>query len=304
MLRFDGRVAVITGAGRGLGRAYALLLASRGASVVVNDADLLTDGSGRAGSGCAADVAAEIENAGGRAVSNRHSVADRGAAEALIETAIDVFGRVDILINNAGIQVSGPFPTLDDALFRKVMDVHFFGSVDLCREAWPHLLAAGQGRIVNTVSAAVFGKAHYAAYGAAKGALLAFTRALAEEGAPHGIKVNAIAPLAGTRMALETLPDDVAALMRLRMPVETPAAIVGYMAHECCAFTGEAITGCAGRASRFLLGEVEGFHDPALTPELVAENLDRIVTGEGFHAWPNTDASSGHQRALMAEGRE
>lgn len=299
MLNFAGRVAIVTGAGRGLGRSYAMLLASRGASLVVNDADSSTDGATHAGTACAEDVVAEIVRAGGTAIANDRSVADPGAADAIVNAAIAAFGRLDIVVNNAGIQVAGPFPALDDADFRRVMDVHFFAAVDLCRAAWPHLIGSGCGRIVNTVSAAIFGKAHYTAYGAAKGAVLSFTRALAEEGRAHGIKVNAIAPLAGTRMAVETLPEEVARMMRERMPADRVAAIVAYMAHVDCAFSGEAITGCAGRASRVLMGEVDGFHDPGLTPEMVAAHLGRIITTDGFHAWPNTDASSGHQRALM-----
>lgn len=297
--RFDGKVAIVTGAGRGLGRAHSVLLARRGAAVIVNDFDASTDGSMRGAGSVAEQVVEEIRAAGGRAIADTRSVAADGTAAALVDMALSTFGRLDIVVNNAGINVFKPFSTLSREELHRVMDVHFFGTAYLCQAAWPHLIAAGQGRIVNTVSAAAFGKADYGIYGAAKGAIFVLTRALAEEGAPLGIKVNAVAPLAISRMASDSLPPAVVAQMERQMPADLVAPIVGLMAHEGCPFTGEVITGCGGRASRWLFGEVDGFHDPQLSIESLVANLDSVITERDFHAWSNTGASSDHQRAML-----
>jgi NAD(P)-dependent dehydrogenase (short-subunit alcohol dehydrogenase family) len=299
--RFDDRVAIVTGSGRGLGRAYALLLASRGASVVVNDYDAPVNGDGRAEPGAAEAVVDEIRAAGGRAVANTGSVAADDTADALVDAAVSSFGRVDIVVNNAGIQVAGPFAELTHEQLRRVMDVHFFGTAFLCQAAWPHLVDAGNGRIVNTVSAAVFGTARYGAYGAAKGAIFSLTRALAEEGAPVGIKVNAVAPLAGTRMALSN-PDrdpEQAEMMARQMPADLVAPIVGVMAHVDCPFTGEVFSGASGRAARWLLGEVGGFHDPQLDVERLADNLATAMDEQRFQAVANTGEWSAFHRANL-----
>lgn len=199
-LRFDGRVAIVTGAGGqepSLGRSHAKLLAQRGAKVVVNDLGVGPDGRNilRAN---AEQVADEICTAGGEAVADLHSVADEDGARRVVQTALDVWGRVDILVNNAGVCFMAHFDEISDADIRNVIDVHLMGTVWMCRAAWPHMRDAGYGRIVNTTSGAMFGLENLSIYGAAKGGIFGLTRGLAVEGAPLGIKVNALGPAANT----------------------------------------------------------------------------------------------------------
>ncbi len=297
--RFDNRVAIVTGAGRGLGRAQALLLASRGAAVVVNDFGCSTEGEGGGDPEPARAVVAEIQSAGGSAIADWHSVADEQGIRALVETAVSKFGRLDIVVNNAGINIVRPFHEMSTEELRRLMDVHYFGPAFMARFAWPHLSVSGKGRIVNCVSGAVFGLADYGGYGAAKGAVFVLTRALAEEGKQVGIKVNAFGPYAGTRLANASLAPEIARLMDKRQPPSLVAPIIGYMAHDDCAFTGEVLTGSAGRVSRWRLGEVDGFADPELSIESIANNLDAIITEEKFHPWANAEESSAHQWALL-----
>jgi NAD(P)-dependent dehydrogenase (short-subunit alcohol dehydrogenase family) len=176
-IRFDGKVAVITGAGRGIGRAYAALLSERGAAVVVNDLGCSSFG---VGAGIVADEVVEaIRSRGGKAVANYAAVDSEAGAGSIVRAALDAFGRIDILINNAGIQHPKPFPELTLDVYRKVMDVHFLGTVMVTQATWPHLVKQGYGRVINTVSTTIYGLPHWTAYAAAKGALFAFTRTLA-----------------------------------------------------------------------------------------------------------------------------
>ncbi len=277
MLRFDGRVAIVTGAGRGIGRAHALLLAQRGAAVVVNDLGADLDGSG--GSHSPADeVVAEIVAGGGRAVSNFSSVADPAGAAAIVASALESFGRLDIVINNAGFEAPVPFGESTEADLRRHLDVHLFGSFGVTLAAWPHLVASGAGRVVNTTSATIFGMANRTSYGTAKGAIMAFTKSLAVDGEPHGIKVNAIAPAAGTRMADGSdTPDAVKTLMREHMPPHLVAPAVAFLVHESCTLTGEVISVGGGRVGRITLCENAGFTDPDLSPESIAANLESVL---------------------------
>ncbi|MGR6998283.1 SDR family NAD(P)-dependent oxidoreductase [Yinghuangia aomiensis] len=196
-LRFDGRVAVVTGAGRGLGRAYAHLLAARGASVVVNDLGVTTQGApsheDRAGT-----VAAEITAAGGDAVPNRDTVATPEGGQALIGTALDAYGRIDILVNNAGPQGGGLFDTVTDEQIDTPLRPHLHGAFHVTRPAWRAMCEQGYGRVVMTSSQAVLGIPGSGPYSAAKGGIVGLTNTLALEGARHGIRVNAVLPTAGT----------------------------------------------------------------------------------------------------------
>src|SRR5579871_4825453 len=189
-LRFDGRTAIVTGAGGNpsLGRSHALLLAARGANVVVNDIGVLPSALGYEGIASAEAVAEEIRAAGGRAIADSHSVTDEDGTRAMVDAALAAFGSVDILVNNAGICPVVSFEEMTAADFRTTVEINLFGTVNLCRAAWPHMKAAGYGRIVNVSSGSMSGYAWQTAYAAAKGGVFSFTRALAVEGAPHGIK--------------------------------------------------------------------------------------------------------------------
>jgi NAD(P)-dependent dehydrogenase (short-subunit alcohol dehydrogenase family) len=197
---FEGRVAVVTGAGRGIGRAHALLLAERGASVVVNDLGGSMEGVG-ADSGPASVVAAEIAATGGAAVADTSDVASEAGAQALVDTAVARFGRLDILVNNAGIIRWAGFPEADADNLASHLAVHLGGSFNTARAAWPRMVEQGYGRIVMTTSSGVFGLPTNLAYATAKAAVIGLTRSLNTAGAAHGIKINLIAPAAMTRMA-------------------------------------------------------------------------------------------------------
>lgn len=276
MLRFDGRVALVTGAGRGLGRAHALFLASRGAAVVVNDLGSAGNGDG-ASNQPAREVVAEIVAAGGQAVASFASVAD--APEAIVETALERFGRLDVVVNNAGFNRAAAIddPDLLEQV-RRHMSVHFFGTVGVTAAAWPHLVRSGSGRIVNTVSPTVFGLAQQAPYVAAKGAILALTRSVALEGTPVGIRVNAIAPTAATRMSDEMeAPDEIKQWLRDTMPTSLVSPLVAYLAHEECGVNGESLLVAGGKVQRMTLGHNDGFVDASLTPESIQAHLEEIL---------------------------
>src|SRR3984957_18155743 len=204
-LGFDGKVAIVTGAGGGLGKQHALLLASRGARVVVNDLGGSLSGEGT-DKGPADAVAREIRDLGGEAVSDNNSVSTPEGGEAIVQTAIDAFDRVDIVVNNAGILRDKTFQNMTPELLEPVLDVHVKGAFYVTQAAWLHFRDQGYGRIVNTSSnSGILGNFGQSNYGTAKMGLVGFTRVLANEGAKYNIKVNAIAPVAGTRMTAELL---------------------------------------------------------------------------------------------------
>lgn len=288
-MRFDGQVVVVTGAGRGIGRGHALLLAARGASVVVNDAGVNPDGTG-ASSTPAEDVVAEITAMGGTAVANAESITSEAGASAIVAAAIDNFGRIDAVINNAGIYRGQTIDAFDFDTFRRHLDVHVLGAALVLRAAWPHL-AATNGRIVNTMSASIFGMEPYSAYIAAKGGVLGLTKALAVEGRAVGIKVNCVAPAAATRMmftAMPDLPDEVADHFRTLMPPEAIAPVAAYLAHQDCAISGECLAVGGGRVTRYILGETPGITRPSLTPEIIRDELAAIMDTQGYQMWPDT----------------
>lgn len=198
-LRFDGKVAVVTGAGRGIGAAYASLLAARGARVIVNDIGTSRFGHG-ADSSPAAEQASLIRRAGGVAEPDTSDISTPGGALSLVKHAVSSFGRLDIAVNNAGIYWTDSFPDIDPTDLQRQLAVHVGGSFNVARAAWPHLRASGTGRMVMTTSTGALGSADLISYGSAKAAVLGLGRALAMAGQPHGIKVNVIAPMAMTRM--------------------------------------------------------------------------------------------------------
>ena len=221
---FKGRVAIVTGAGGGLGREHALALAARGAKVVVNDLGGARDGSGGSLSAAQA-VVEEIRAAGGEAIANGASVTDWDAVQAMVQQAVDAWGRVDILVNNAGILRDKSFAKMDLADFRLVLDVHLMGAVHCTKAVWPHMVAQQYGRIVMTTSSSgLYGNFGQSNYGAAKLALVGLMQTLSLEGAKHDIRVNSLAPTAATRMTEDLLPP--AVLQALQPQAVVPAMLV------------------------------------------------------------------------------
>jgi len=270
-LGFDGKVAIITGAGGGLGRSHALELAKRGALIVVNDLGGSTDGEG-ASHTAAQKVVDEIKAAGGEAVANYDSVATPEGGESIVQTAIDSFGRVDIIINNAGILRDASFKNMTKEMLEPIIDVHLKGAFYVTRPAWQLMRDQGYGRIINTSSGAgVFGNFGQTNYGAAKMGLVGFTRVLAVEGAKNNIKANAIAPVAKTRMTEELLGP-----VADKLAPEFVTPIVTYLAHESCPVTGEVYSVGGGRVARVFIGVTPGYTDPQLTPESVRDHFDQI----------------------------
>lgn len=276
-LRYDGKVAVVTGAGQGLGRSHALFLAARGAKVVVNDLGGATDGSG-ASQTPAQKVCDEIRAAGGEAIPSYDSVSTEAGAQAIIGTAIDAFGRIDILVNNAGILRDKAFKNATEAEIRPVIDVHLYGTLWCTRAAWNPMLEQGYGRVINTTSAAgLFGNFGQTNYGAAKMGIVGFSHAAAIEGAKANVKVNVIAPAARTRMTEELLGP-----MAEKLKPEQVTPVVGYLAHESCEVSGEIYSCGGGRVGRIFVGAVPGYFNPQLTAEDVHENLAAIRDTSSF----------------------
>ena len=276
-LGYDGRVAVVTGAGGGLGRRHALLLASRGARVVVNDVGGSIRGEG-ADEGPAARTAAEIEDLGGVAVPDTSSVATPEGGEAVVRTALEAFGRIDIVINNAGILRDKAFHNLTPELLEPVLRVHLEGAFWVTRPAWVHMRAQGYGRVVFTTSSSgILGNFGQSSYGAAKTGLVGLTRVLSIEGAGHGIRVNAIAPLARTRMTEEVLGG-----FADRLDPALVSPVVAWLCHEECPVSGEVFAAGGGRVSRLFTGLTPGYFDPHLTVESVRDNFDVVRAEEGY----------------------
>lgn len=270
-LRFDDRVAVITGGGRGLGREYALLLASRGAKVVVNDPGGSLTGDG-ADAAPAQQVADEITAAGGVAVANTDSVATPEGGRAIIDAAVSVFGRVDILIHNAGTVRRGSLRELSYQDFDAVLDVHLRGGFHVVRQAFPLMCDNGFGRIVLTSSiGGLYGNHNVANYGVAKAGLIGLSNVAALEGAAHNVTCNVVVPSAVTRMA-----EGIDTSAYPPMGPELVAPTVAWLSHESCSLTGEMLVAIGGRVARAFIAETAGVYRPAWSVEDVAENIDAI----------------------------
>ncbi len=299
-LRFDGRVAVVTGAGRGIGRAYARLLAERGASVVVNDLGGTKEGEG-SDPGPARDVATQIELAGGTAVADTNDVATEEGGRSLIATAVDAFGRIDIVVNNAGNIRWGGLPEAGLDNLDSHLAVHVRGSFNTTRGAWSRMVDQGYGRVVLTTSAGIFGLADNLGYATAKAAVIGMAHSLSVAGAPHGIKVNLIAPNAWTRMGAHP-SDGLDALNRpapVLMEPDLVAPMASYLAHETCQVSGRIYLGGAGRFARVFIGVTEGFVAPDEHPTMedVAANWSVINDETDYYVPGDVPDWSAHYMA-------
>ncbi|HEY9067801.1 MAG TPA: SDR family NAD(P)-dependent oxidoreductase [Burkholderiaceae bacterium] len=277
-IRFDGRVAIVTGAGGGLGRQHALALAARGAKVLVNDLGGSVDGNGGAGTAAQA-VVDEIRAAGGEAIANGASVTDAPAVQAMVEQALAAWGRVDILVNNAGILRDKSFGkmTLDD--FRLVVDVHLMGAVNCTKAVWETMRAQNYGRIVMTTSSSgLYGNFGQANYGAAKMALVGLMQTLSIEGAKNDIRVNCLAPTAATRMTENLMPE---AVLKLLQPEVVTPGLIALVAED--APTRAILCAGAGAFERAHITLTPGVFigAPADAAEQVAAQFDELSEREG-----------------------
>jgi NAD(P)-dependent dehydrogenase (short-subunit alcohol dehydrogenase family) len=275
-LRFDDRVVIITGAGRGLGREYARSLAARGAKVVVNDIGQCEE----PGSEPAQHVADEIRAQGGCAVSDRNSVTTPQGGAAVVSTALDTFGRLDAVVNNAGIIRRQEFADVTPDAFDATLAVHLKGTIHVIQPAWEYMRSHGGGRLVVTTSASgLVGNPAATSYGSAKAGLVGLTKVLAQEGAAFGIRVNCIAPLALTRMTESIVAPG---WVPSNLSPALVAPVVAWLAHDECSVTGEVFSAGGGRVARYFTGLTRGFQTPDLTPELVRDNLDSILSEDGY----------------------
>lgn len=275
-LRFDGRVAIVTGSGRGLGREYALLLARLGAAVVINSTKEET----------ARETLNEIIESGGKAIAHIGNVGDRATADAMVQAAVDSFGRIDIVINNAGITNTTFFEDLSAPDFWNMLDVHIGGSWNVTQAAWPYMKKQRYGRVIMTTSLMMLGMETQSAYGTAKMGLLGLTKAIALEGIEHNIHVNSLAPSGYTPLAERTLQNEqVLNEMKKFMPAAEVAPTVLWLAHEDCMVNGESFTAQGRLVSRLFLAETPGFHGSATGDwnlEVVRDNWDKVVEETGY----------------------
>jgi NAD(P)-dependent dehydrogenase (short-subunit alcohol dehydrogenase family) len=278
-LRFDGRVAIVTGAGRGLGRAYAHLLAAKGAVVVVNDLGGSAFGEGSS-PGPATQCVEEITANGGRAFVNSGDVSSEEDMHALVDDTIRRFGRIDIVVNNAGIARARTFDQMTRQDFDQMVRVHLTGTWQVTHAVWPHLVERGYGRIVMTSSAGMMGVSAMSHYGAAKGGIFSLMKSLSIEGSAHGITVNGLWPSAQTPLVTalhgesETRPDVLAP--DWDRPPELVAPVVAWLAHEECGVTGELFHASTGFVGRVFVCHGPGYDDPGLTTESVRDHWAAI----------------------------
>ncbi len=291
---FKGRVAIVTGAGGGLGRQHALALAARGAKVVVNDLGGARDGSGHSMTAAEA-VVAEIHAAGGEAIANGASVTDWEAVQAMVQQTLDTWGRIDILVNNAGILRDKSFAKMDLADFRLVLDVHLMGAVHCCKAVWPHMTAQKYGRILMTTSSTgLYGNFGQTNYGAAKLALVGFMQTLALEGAKHGIRVNSLAPTAATRMTEGLMPEAVLAALDPKAVVPAMLVLVAEDAPTrtiLCAGAGNV------EAANITMTQGDWIGLDSDAPERLAAQLDKVLDRTGEMVPPNGSAQGSHEVA-------
>jgi NAD(P)-dependent dehydrogenase (short-subunit alcohol dehydrogenase family) len=298
-IRFDNKVAVVTGAGGGLGKAYALLLASRGAKVVVNDLGGTFDGSGSDATP-AQQVVDEIKAAGGEAVANYDSVAEWESAQKIINTAVENYGRLDILINNAGILRDKSILKMEMEDYRKIMSVHLDGTFFCTKAAFAIMKEQAYGRIVSTASAAgLYGNFGQTNYGAAKMGIAGMMNCVAQEGARYNIKSNTIVPTAGTRLTFTVMPEDVIG----KVKPEYVAPVVAWLCSEECNETAKMISAGGGYFSRAAVVEGPGVvfdSTKEITVEMIVEKLDQIMNLEDGREYASAMEQAGTVLSKMS----
>lgn len=302
-LRFDGRAALVTGAGRALGRAHAMLLAARGAKVVVNDFGGSPDGMGQ-DAGPAEQVAQEIRGLGGDAIANTASVADPAGAALMVAQAIEAFGRLDIVVNNAGILTFDPFPDVEVEVLERHLSVHLVGSFNVTKAAWPHFVKQNYGRVLFTVSGGMLGSGAVVSYATAKGGLITLMRTLSQLGEQHDITVNSFCPSAFSRLignpairqgaGLET---DAKAVAQGRGTPEEVVPPAAFLLHESCRVTSEIIASTGTNVSRLFLASTKGYSGREITPESVRDNWDDVMSEESYFV----PRSTAHYKAVTSE---
>jgi NAD(P)-dependent dehydrogenase (short-subunit alcohol dehydrogenase family) len=278
-LRLDDRVAIVTGAAQGLGRAHAHALAARGARVVVNDL-----GGSRTGEGsdaaAAQAVVDEIVAAGGEAIASGHSVAAPDSAAAIVAQAVDTWGRLDIVVNNAGVTGQGAFSPPD--VWESVVATHLYGTVNVLRAAWPHFTEQGYGRVVNTASSSFLGTPHSGDYASAKGGIVGLSRVLASDHRDTDLDlcINVLMPVAYTRMTA-AVPDEVyRSWLERHFPAEKVSAFVVYLCHESLTVSGETFIAGGGRAARVLFETTRGWFEPEPSAESFRDHFDAVMAGD------------------------
>jgi NAD(P)-dependent dehydrogenase (short-subunit alcohol dehydrogenase family) len=281
---FAGRVAIVTGGARGLGRVHAYYLAMRGASVVVNDLDVTPDGRARASDGARDELVAVIRREGGAAIGNGDDVSTPEGARGLVSAARDEWGRVDIVVNNAGIAHNSPFAELDPADYLRMMSVHLNGSCFVTQAAWRQFLEQDYGRVVMTASqAGLYGMPYNVHYSGAKMATIGLARGLALEARDRNVRVNVLCPGALSRMmGVGVFDKDFARRMRTYMQPEKVAPIVGWLSDERCPVTGQIFNVRGGLVSWVFAGETLGYFDPELSMESIAAHFEEICDRTGY----------------------
>ena len=295
---FENKTVIVTGAGNGLGKSYALEFGKRGANVVVNDLGGAVDGSG-SGNTAADEVVDEIKNNGGNAVANYDSVSSKEGGESIVNSAIESFGGVHAVVNNAGILRDKSFAKLSEEEFNAVIDVHLKGTFFVCQPAFTHMKYNGYGRFVNVASpSGLFGNFGQANYAAAKMGIVGLTNIIAIEGEKYNIKANVLAPNATTRMTEDIFGEDFGKLFK----VEQVTPLVVYLASEACDTTHQIFSAGAGRYARIGINTHKGYVNPEATPEDISDNIETISTIEdGIYPMNNADEFGIIQQALQGD---
>lgn len=298
-IRFDGRAILVTGGGRGIGRVHALLLASRGAKIVVADNGVALDGTAPS-QGPADSVVAEIIAAGGQAISCTADLATEQGSNLAVAAAIDAFGRIDGLLHNATtIPALVPADLLSSRDLDVVMRVNAFAGIWLARAAWPQMVKQNYGRILYTTSAGIYGVAANAPYCAAKAAAIGIARCLAPEGARHNILINVVAPSARTRTTEGFLQSAYADWLFETMPPEKVAVGAAYLMSEACTVNGEIFAIGGGRIARITLAETDGHMGTGASIEEVADAMPAVMSDESFFYPKDLAERSAHVAALF-----